>query len=291
MKKLITHSKSSLFLIEMILSILILALTCTVCVRIFAAAKTQREEARELNHIQELVTSAGETLEGWNGQLSSFISIFGQPSKTSGALLQYYYDDSWNPCTENSAEYTMTIQPAASETEKTADINFYNSQHDNLYQLSVTFLSVGIPSMCTIFSVLCLVILALLTLNTSEQDLQTSRIALEQTTAYYTACSAASSKYQELTAYAQQAFTDCQKKQTYNTLMSSVTQQYPDARWDPKTQILSFTVDFAEKQAIYVEINIPYSSDLIPEILTWKTISTAAWNPDTRQPVYKGDSK
>ena len=45
MKKLITHSKSSLFLIEMILSILILALTCTVCVRIFAAAKTQREEA------------------------------------------------------------------------------------------------------------------------------------------------------------------------------------------------------------------------------------------------------
>ena len=101
MKKLITHSKSSLFLIEMILSILILALTCTVCVRIFAAAKTQREEARELNHIQELV--------------------------------------SWNPCTENSAEYTMTIQPAASETEKTADINFYNSQHDNLYQLSVTF--------------------------------------------------------------------------------------------------------------------------------------------------------
>ena len=127
-----------------------------------------------------------------------------------------------------------------------------------------SFLSVGIPSMCTIFSVLCLVILALLTLNTSEQ---------------------------ELTAYAQQAFTDCQKQQTYNTLMSSVTQQYPDARWDPKTQILSFTVDFAEKQAIYVEINIPYSSDLIPEILTWKTISTAAWNPDTRQPVYKGDSK
>ena len=60
-----------------------------------------------------------------------------------------------------------------------------------------SFLSVGIPSMCTIFSVLCLVILALLTLNTSEQDLQTSRIALEQTTAYYTACSAASSKYQE----------------------------------------------------------------------------------------------
>ena len=153
------------------------------------------------------------------------------------------------------------------------------------------FLSSGLPSMFVIFSILCMVILSLLALGTSRQDLQTSQIALEQTTAYYTACSAASSKYQELTAYAQQAFTDCQKQQTYNTRMSSVTQQYPDARWDPKTQILSFTVDFTEEQAICVEINIPYSSDLIPEILTWKTISTAAWNPDTRQPVYKGDSK
>ena len=35
--------------------------------------------------------------------------------------------------------HTMTIQPAASETEKTADINFYNSEQNNLYQLSVSF--------------------------------------------------------------------------------------------------------------------------------------------------------
>ena len=49
-----------------------------------------------------------------------------------------------------------------------------------------SFLSIGIPSMCVIFSVLCLVILALLTLGTSRQDLQTSRLSLDQTTAYYT---------------------------------------------------------------------------------------------------------
>ena len=47
-----------------------------------------------------------------------------------------------------------------------------------------SFLSIGIPSMCVIFSVLCLVILALLTLGTSRQDLQTSRLSLDQTTAF-----------------------------------------------------------------------------------------------------------
>ena len=60
--------------------------------------------------------------------------------------------------------------------------------------------------MCTIFSVLCLVILSLLTLNTSRQDLKNSKLTLEQTTAYYTACSTASEEYQELTDYAQQIF-------------------------------------------------------------------------------------
>ena len=87
MKKLITHSKSSLFLIEMILSILILALTCTVCVRIFAAAKTQREEARELNHIQELVTSAGETLEGSAFIIYQYIRTALKNFRRSAAIL------------------------------------------------------------------------------------------------------------------------------------------------------------------------------------------------------------
>lgn len=139
MQKLTTHSKSSLFLMEMILSILILALTCTACVRIFAVAKTQRTKARELNHIQELTTSAGEILEGWNGQISSFSRIFGEPGNSTDNLLHYYYDSNWNGCTESSARYIMNIQLNTSETEKTADISFYDAQQNCLYQLSTAF--------------------------------------------------------------------------------------------------------------------------------------------------------
>ncbi len=188
-----------------------------------------------------------------------------------------------------------------------------------------SFLSMGIPSMCIIFSVLCLVILSLLTLGTSRQDLQTSQLTLDQTTAYYEACSSAAQKYQEVAAYAENAFTDSQTSQDYDSKMASITEEYPDVTWDSQTQILSFTVDSSDEQAIYIEIKFPYkkafpdtsrastsslksdsgvssksasntSSDsvpdsLTPEILTWKTISTADWNPDTKQPVYKGDTK
>lgn len=158
-----------------------------------------------------------------------------------------------------------------------------------------SFLSIGIPSMCMIFSVLCLVILALLALGTSRQNLRTSQLTLDQTTAYYTACSAASEEYKKLADYAVNTLENSNDQKDYNTQMATITQKYPDAAWNTDTQILSFSVDFTDEQAIYIEINTSYpngtSSDLTPEIITWKTISTVDWNPDTRQPVYKGDTK
>lgn len=159
-----------------------------------------------------------------------------------------------------------------------------------------SFLSIGIPSMCVIFSVLCLVILALLTLGTSRQDLQTSRLSLEQTTAYYTACSTATQQYNELADFLQSAAADATDKRDYLSKVNSVCEKFPDftdLTWTADTQTLSFSVAFTEKQAIYIEVNASYPSagsrhktDFTPEILTWKTISTADWAPDTRQHVY-----
>ena len=54
MKKITTHSKSGLFLMEMIFVLLFLGLTCGVCVRLFAASYMARVHAREDSHIQEL---------------------------------------------------------------------------------------------------------------------------------------------------------------------------------------------------------------------------------------------
>lgn len=145
MQKLQTHSKSSLFLMEMILAILILALTGTTCVRIFASARLQRQKARELNHIQELTTSAGEVLEGWDGNISSFTRILPASSLTSDTdqswELEYFYDDEWKDCSKDSSQcrYIMLVQLRISGTQKKADLSFSNSNGDSLYQLSMAF--------------------------------------------------------------------------------------------------------------------------------------------------------
>ena len=53
------------------------------------------------------------------------------------------------------------------------------------------FSATGIPSLFLIFGVLMLVILSLLGYGTSRQDLRASSLSLEQTSAYYNACSEA----------------------------------------------------------------------------------------------------
>lgn len=48
MKKISAHSKTSLFLMEMIFVLLFLALSSAACIRIFAAAKKNHIQAQEM---------------------------------------------------------------------------------------------------------------------------------------------------------------------------------------------------------------------------------------------------
>lgn len=144
MQKLTSHSRSSLFLMEMILSILILALTCTACVRIFAAAKTQRQEARELNHIQELATCAGEALEGWDGELSSFSQIFETAANVSDSeasdsdgTISSYSGSSISSATDTSVGKTKNASKNASKNSRISSpvesylLNYYYDREWN----------------------------------------------------------------------------------------------------------------------------------------------------------------
>ena len=76
MKKISAHSKTSLFLMEMIFVLLFLALSSAACIRIFAAAKKNHIQAQEWRHIQTLTTSVGEILEDSDGTAKSFVSLF-----------------------------------------------------------------------------------------------------------------------------------------------------------------------------------------------------------------------
>lgn len=142
MKKITTHSKTSLFLMEMLFVLLFLGLACSICVQLFASSYLYRINAREYNHIQELLTSVGEILEGTDGTAEVFDTIF-PDGISDGQTLRYYYDKSWTTVSEEEAVYQMTLDFSKTKEKKSVKTDFTRRSSERewqeLYQLTITY--------------------------------------------------------------------------------------------------------------------------------------------------------
>lgn len=123
LKRIYSRSKSSLFLMEMILSLLFFALACSICVQIGAYSYHARHEARVLNHMQELSVTAAEVLEGWEGTTADYAALLGemgylpeikpvqlyQGEGNPTGIVALYFDRAFNPCPGEEALWELLI--------------------------------------------------------------------------------------------------------------------------------------------------------------------------------------
>ena len=175
------------------------------------------------------------------------------------------------------------------------------------------FSATGIPSLFLIFGVLMLVILSLLGYGTSRQDLRASSLSLEQTSAYYNACSEAADFYSEL-VQTLEGFQEQAKTETaYYQLVSDYLNSQENVKWDSEEHTAEYAKAFSDTQSLAVKIavfwtdctadstasdnvasdtinaGLDVTSSNIAGILSWNTVVTADWNPDNSQSVYKGE--
>lgn len=130
MKQIHSHSKNSLFLMEMIFVLLFLSFSSAACIRIFAAAEKKHVQAVESRQIQAHTISVSEIMEGSDGSTDSFIQyLCGNISDTSSVV--WYYDSSWNICTEQEASYRMLLKLSPSRYEKAGTLSFYRMDAAN----------------------------------------------------------------------------------------------------------------------------------------------------------------
>ena len=175
------------------------------------------------------------------------------------------------------------------------------------------FSATGIPSLFLIFGVLMLVILSLLGYGTSRQDLRSSSLSLEQTSAYYNVCSEAADFYSEL-VQTLEGFQEQAKTETaYYQLVSDYLNSQENVEWDSEEHTAEYVKAFSDTQSLAVKIavfwtdctadstasdnvasdtinaGLDVTSSNIAGILSWNTVVTADWNPDNSQSVYKGE--
>ena len=173
-----------------------------------------------------------------------------------------------------------------------------------------------------------LVILSLLGYGTSRQDLRASSLSLEQTSAYYNACSEAADFYSEL-VQTLEGFQEQAKTETaYYQLVSDYLNSQENVEWNSEEHTAEYVKAFSDTQSLAVKIavfwtdctadstasdnaasdnvvsdnaasdnavsdtinaGLDVTSSNIAGILSWNTVVTADWNPDNSQSVYKGE--
>lgn len=118
------------------------------------------------------------------------------------------------------------------------------------------FSATGIPSLFLIFGVLMLVILSLLGYGTSRQDLRSSSLSLEQTSAYYNACSEAADFYSEL-VQTLEGFQEQAKTETaYHQLVSDYLNSQENVNWNSEEHTAEYVKAFSDTQSLAVKVSI-----------------------------------
>lgn len=118
------------------------------------------------------------------------------------------------------------------------------------------FSATGIPSLFLIFGVLMLVILSLLGYGTSRQDLRASSLSLEQTSAYYNACSEAADFYSELVQALEGFKAQAKSESSYYKLVSDYLNSQENVKWDSEEHTAEYMNAFSDTQSLAVKVSV-----------------------------------
>lgn len=123
-----SNSRSSLFLIELIIAILFFSLVSAVCLKAFTRSHILNQDARDLNAALTRVESTAELLRA------------GEQTDS-----QVFYSSSWETCKEKNAAYVVTVKEKPDSTGNSASgLTTYRITAKNLdtgkkiYSLNVT---------------------------------------------------------------------------------------------------------------------------------------------------------
>lgn len=118
------------------------------------------------------------------------------------------------------------------------------------------FSATGIPSLFLIFGVLMLVILSLLGYGTSRQDLRASSLSLEQTSAYYNACSEAADFYSDLVQTLEGFQAQVKSESAYYKLVSDYLNSQENVKWDSEEHTAEYVKAFSDTQSLAVKVSV-----------------------------------
>ena len=132
MKVLSRRSGSMLFLTELLVSLLILAVTAAVCTGLFSSAHTMRQKSASLTKAVALAQNAAEAFCG--RRLDDFLSLPEGETAENGRFT-LYYDARGNETEPSYAAYLLHISVASGNGMSAAEFAVNNPGGEELFSL------------------------------------------------------------------------------------------------------------------------------------------------------------
>lgn len=135
-----TKSRTSLVLMELIITILFFSLCSAVCVQLFVAAHIKSVEAKELNCAVSKAQGFAEVMRGTDGTYMSIISEYPEAVGDDETYFEIYYDENFNETNDiKNATYVGDVSLEKVSKIQNMEINIVRlTDYKKIYTLTAT---------------------------------------------------------------------------------------------------------------------------------------------------------
>ena len=132
----IEKNKSGLFLMELIVVTLFLAITSTICIRIFLSARLLSSKSAVLTNAIIESQNTAELITGDRGSIEKVCDFYSTEEKDGSA--EIYFDKDFDICDKESGVYVMDINSDYDGNFVVSDIVCRDIKNENeIYSLSI----------------------------------------------------------------------------------------------------------------------------------------------------------
>ncbi len=134
-----SKSKSSLFLMEMIVTLLFFSIASAICAQLFVQAHILSKQANELSKAVAISQSYIEVMRGTNGSMEAMLEQFPNAVRIDSTSFEQYYDDAYCECSDNDAYYVVEITLSPVNAFRIINTRVINLEtKEIIYELSAT---------------------------------------------------------------------------------------------------------------------------------------------------------
>lgn len=134
-----SKSKSSLFLMEFIITLLLFSICAAICMKLFAATDSLSKKTKELNNAVACAQGFAEVMRGTDGTIDSIVEHYPNAIRGGSGFFQVFYDSDFNECSYDKAAYVGDVTLTPNGAIQNMEVMIVRlSDHGEVYSLTAT---------------------------------------------------------------------------------------------------------------------------------------------------------